>query len=41
MRNRSSGFEALALQQRVQAFAQFARGDINHPRRDFFASDFK
>jgi hypothetical protein len=41
MRDRSGGFEALALQQSVQAFAQFAGGGINHPRRDFFASDFE
>jgi hypothetical protein len=40
MRNLSGGFEALALQQRVQALAQLARRGINHPRRDFFASDF-
>ena len=41
MRNRSGWFEALALQQRVQAFAQLARSGVNHPRRNFFASDFK
>jgi hypothetical protein len=41
MRNRSGGFEPLALQQRIHAFAELAGGGINHPRRDFFASDFK
>jgi hypothetical protein len=41
MRNRSSWIETLALQERVQAFAQFTRGRVNHPRRNFFASDFE
>src|SRR5208337_2868228 len=41
MRNRSGWFETLALQQRAQALAQLASGGVNHPRRDFFASDFE
>jgi hypothetical protein len=41
MRNRSRWFQALALQQRAQPFSQLATSGVNHPRRDFFASDFE
>jgi hypothetical protein len=41
MRNRAGWFEALALEQRAHAFSQLARSGVNHPRRNFFASDFE
>ena len=41
MRHRSGRLETLALQQRVYALVQLARGGVNHPRRNFFASDLK
>jgi hypothetical protein len=40
MRDYTGWFEAFALQEGAQAFLQLARGGVNHPRRDFFASDF-
>jgi hypothetical protein len=41
MRNLAGWVEALALQQRAQAISQLQRSGVNHPRRDFFASDFE
>jgi hypothetical protein len=33
--------EAFALEKRTDALAQLARGGINHPRWNLFASDFE
>jgi hypothetical protein len=41
MRDRARWFQSLSLQQSAQPFAKFARRGLNHPRRDFFASDFQ
>jgi hypothetical protein len=41
MRNLAGGFEALTLQERAHALSQLQGSGVNHPRRNFFASDFE
>jgi hypothetical protein len=40
MRKRSGWLEALTLQERAHALSQLQGSGVNHPRRNFFASDF-
>src|SRR5208282_137592 len=41
MRNLPRRLQSLTQQQRSEALSQLARSGVNHPRRDFFASDFE